>query len=77
MDIGRTANHWVGTTRLGTDSALEGGKSVVDLNAQVYGTKNLHVVDAGILNGIFTANPQAGIVIAAEKVAEDIMRLHG
>ncbi|KAF4777677.1 fungal cellulose binding domain-containing protein [Colletotrichum scovillei] len=77
VDIGRTANHWVGTTRLGTDSALEGGKSVVDLNAQVYGTKNLHVVDAGILNGIFTANPQAGIVIAAEKVAEDIMRLHG
>ncbi|KAK1488811.1 cellobiose dehydrogenase-1 [Colletotrichum abscissum] len=76
-DIGRTANHWVGTTRLGTDFALEGGKPVVDLNAQVYGTKNLHIVDAGILNGIFTANPQAGIVIAAEKVAEDIIKLHG
>ncbi|EXF79989.1 fungal cellulose binding domain-containing protein [Colletotrichum fioriniae PJ7] len=77
VDIGRTANHWVGTTHLGTDSALEGGKSVVDLNAQVYGTKNLHIVDAGILNGIFTANPQAGIVVAAEKVAEDIIKLHG
>ncbi|KXH25494.1 fungal cellulose binding domain-containing protein [Colletotrichum simmondsii] len=77
VDIGRTANHWVGTTRLGTDSALEGGKSVVDLNAQVYGTKNLHVVDAGILNGIFTANPQAGIVIAAEKVAGGIIKLNG
>ncbi|UQC86147.1 cellobiose dehydrogenase precursor [Colletotrichum lupini] len=77
VDIGRTANHWVGTTRLGTDSALEGGKPVVDLNAQVYGTKNLHIVDAGILNGIFTANPQAGIVIAAEKVAKEIIRLHG
>ncbi|KAI3550490.1 hypothetical protein CSPX01_01540 [Colletotrichum filicis] len=77
VDIGRTANHWVGTTRLGTDSALEGGKPVVDLNAQVYGTKNLHIVDAGILNGIFTANPHAGIVIAAEKVAEEIIKLHG
>ncbi|KAK0374122.1 fungal cellulose binding domain-containing protein [Colletotrichum limetticola] len=70
-------NHRVGTTRLGTDSALQGGKPVVDLNAQVYGTKNLHIVDAGILNGIFTANPQAGIVIAAEKVAEEIIKLHG
>ncbi|KAL0767311.1 hypothetical protein CaCOL14_010161 [Colletotrichum acutatum] len=77
VDIGRTANHWVGTTRLGTDSALEGGKSVVDLNAQVYGTRNLHIVDAGILNGIFTANPQAGIVVAAEKVVEDIVKLPG
>ncbi|KXH55488.1 fungal cellulose binding domain-containing protein [Colletotrichum salicis] len=77
FNAGRTANHWVVTTRLGTDSALEGGKSVVDLNAQVYGTRNLHVVDAVILNGVFTANPQAGIVIAAEKVAEAIIKLHG
>ncbi|KAK1542421.1 cellobiose dehydrogenase [Colletotrichum paranaense] len=77
VDIGRTANHWVGTTRLGTDSALEGGKPVVDLNAQVYGTKSLHIVDAGILNGIFTANSQAGFVIAAEKVAKEIIKLHG
>ncbi|KAK1622225.1 hypothetical protein BDP81DRAFT_485580 [Colletotrichum phormii] len=76
VNAGRTANHWVGTARFGTDSALEGGKSVVDLNAQVYGTRNLHVVDAGILNGIFTANPQAGIVVAAEKVAEAIIKLH-
>ncbi|KAK1496979.1 hypothetical protein CCUS01_13261 [Colletotrichum cuscutae] len=76
VDIGRTANHWVGTTRLGTDSALEGRKPVVNLNAQVHGTKNLHIVDAGILNGIFTANPQARIVITAEKVAKDIIKLH-
>lgn len=75
MTIARTANHWVGTTRLGTDSGLEGGRAVVDVNAQVYGTKNLHVVDAGIVNGIQTANPQAGIIIAAEKAVERILGL--
>ncbi|KAL8357181.1 hypothetical protein RB598_002152 [Gaeumannomyces tritici] len=75
VTIARTANHWVGTTRLGTDSGLEGGRAVVDVNAQVYGTRNLHVVDASIVNGIQTANPQAGIIIAAEKAIERILGL--
>ncbi|KAL8420929.1 hypothetical protein RB596_001917 [Gaeumannomyces avenae] len=75
VTMARTANHWVGTTRLGTDSGLEGGRAVVDVNAQVYGTRNLHVVDASIVNGIQTANPQAGIIIAAEKAIERILGL--
>ncbi|ORY61791.1 uncharacterized protein BCR38DRAFT_459558 [Pseudomassariella vexata] len=75
VNLDRTANHWVGTTHLGVDSALDGGKSVVDLNAQVYGTSNLHVIDAGIINGIVTSNPQAAIVVAAEKVSEEILKL--
>jgi cellobiose dehydrogenase (acceptor) len=39
---------WLGTAKLGTDSALTGGTSVVDLNTRVYGTDNIHVVDASI-----------------------------
>lgn len=37
----RTANHWVGTAKMGTDSGLNGGTSVVDTNTKVYGTDNV------------------------------------
>lgn len=37
----RTANHWVGTAKMGTDSGLTGGTSVVDTNTKVYGTDNV------------------------------------
>jgi cellobiose dehydrogenase (acceptor) len=47
----RRANHWIGTAKIGTDSGLTGGTSVVDLNTQVYGTDNIHVVDASIFPG--------------------------
>ena len=47
----RRANHWIGTAKLGTDSGLSGGSAVVDLNTQVYGTDNIHVVDASIFPG--------------------------
>lgn len=47
----RRANHWIGTAKIGTDSGLTGGTSVVDLNTQVYGTDNIHVVDAGLFPG--------------------------
>lgn len=35
------SNHWLGSTKLGTDSGLNGGTSVVDVNTKVYGTTNL------------------------------------
>lgn len=47
----RRANHWIGTAKIGTDSGLTGGTAVVDLNTQVYGTDNIHVVDASIFPG--------------------------
>lgn len=47
----RRANHWIGTSKIGTDSGLKGGSAVVDLNTQVYGTDNIHVVDASIFPG--------------------------
>jgi len=47
----RRANHWIGTAKIGSDSGLTGGTAVVDLNTQVYGTENIHVVDASIFPG--------------------------
>jgi len=42
---------------MGTDSALKGGTAVTDTNTQVYGTENLHVVDASIFPGHIVTNP--------------------
>ncbi|KAI3337680.1 fungal cellulose binding domain-containing protein [Ustulina deusta] len=71
----RRANHWIGTSKLGTDDGRLGGSAVVDLNTQVYGTDNLFVVDASIFPGHVTANPTAYIVIASEHAAERILAL--
>jgi cellobiose dehydrogenase (acceptor) len=60
---------------LGTDSGLEGGTAVVDLDTKVYGTDNLFVVDASIFPGMVTGNPSAMIVTAAEYAAERILAL--
>ncbi|KAI1276713.1 fungal cellulose binding domain-containing protein [Xylaria sp. FL0933] len=71
----RRANHWIGTSKLGTDDGRNGGTAVVDLNTQVYGTDNLFVVDASIFPGHVTANPSAYIVVASEHAAERILAL--
>ncbi|KAI1369675.1 fungal cellulose binding domain-containing protein [Xylaria arbuscula] len=71
----RRANHWIGTSKLGTDDGRSGGTSVVDVNTKVYGTDNLFVVDASIFPGHVTANPSAYIVIASEHAAERILAL--
>nr|ADT70774.1 cellobiose dehydrogenase [Dichomera saubinetii] len=69
----RRANHWMGTAKMGTDSGLVGGTSVVDTNTRVYGTDNLYVVDASIFPGMVATNPSALIVAVAEKAAEKIL----
>jgi cellobiose dehydrogenase (acceptor) len=71
----RRANHWMGTSKLGTDDGRQGGTAVVDLNTKVYGTDNLFVVDASIFPGMPTTNPSALIVIAAEHASEKILAL--
>ncbi|TGJ83688.1 hypothetical protein E0Z10_g5078 [Xylaria hypoxylon] len=71
----RRANHWIGTSKLGTDDGRNGGSAVVDVNTQVYGTDNLFVVDASIFPGHVSANPSAYIVIASERAAERILAL--
>ncbi|TID12911.1 putative cellobiose dehydrogenase protein [Venturia nashicola] len=58
-------NHWSGSCRIG---------SCVDINTQVKGTSNIHVVDSSILAPL-TVNPQFGTMIAAERAAELILAL--
>ena len=63
----------MGTAKMGTDSGLVGGTAVVDTDTRVYGTDNLHVVDASIFPGMITTNPSALIVAIAERAAEKIL----
>jgi cellobiose dehydrogenase (acceptor) len=71
----RRANHWMGTAKMGTDSALNNGTSVVDTNCKVYGTDNIFVMDASIFPGQVTTNPSALIVTASEHASEKILAL--
>ncbi|KAH7135211.1 hypothetical protein B0J11DRAFT_155028 [Dendryphion nanum] len=71
----RRANHWIGTAKLGTDSGLTGGTAVVDLNTQVYGTENIHVVDASVFPGHIVTNPTSYIVTVADHAAAKILAL--
>lgn len=71
----RRANHWMGTAKIGPDDGRTGGSAVVDLNARVYGTDNLFVVDASIFPGVPTTNPSAYIVTAAEHASQRMLAL--
>jgi len=71
----RRANHWLGTAKMGTDSGLEGGTSVVDTNTRVYGTDNIFVVDASLFPGMPSTNPSSYIVTVAERAADLILAL--
>ncbi|KAF2220696.1 hypothetical protein BDZ85DRAFT_203325 [Elsinoe ampelina] len=71
----RSANHWMGTSKMGTDSGLEGGSAVVDLDTKVYGTDNLFVVDASVFPGMVTTNPSALIIAVSERASERILAL--
>lgn len=57
------------------DGRVKDGTAVVDLNAKVYGTDNIFVVDASIFPGMSTGNPSAMIVAASEFLAERLLKL--
>ncbi|KAH7063095.1 hypothetical protein B0J12DRAFT_715707 [Macrophomina phaseolina] len=67
-----TGSHFVGTAKMGTDSGLESGSSVVDTDCKVYGTDNLFVVDASIHPDLPTGNTQAMVYVVAEHAAKKI-----
>jgi cellobiose dehydrogenase (acceptor) len=67
-----SGDHWVGTTKMGTDDGRTNGTSVVDTNTKVYGTDNLFVVDASIHPDLPTGNTQAIIMVVAEHAAKKI-----
>jgi cellobiose dehydrogenase (acceptor) len=73
----RSANHWMGSCKMGVDSGLENGTSVVDTNTKVYGMDNLFIVDASIFPEMVTTNPSALIVSVAEHAVEKILALSG
>ncbi|KAF8605228.1 cellobiose dehydrogenase [Ceratobasidium sp. AG-I] len=67
------SNHWTGSTKIGTSSS----SSVVDSNTKVWNTNNLFVVDAGIMPGMPTGNPQGAIMTVGEIAAAKILALAG
>lgn len=70
----RSANHWMGTAKMGLDSGLvANGTAVVDTDTKVYGTENLFVVDASVFPGMVSTNPSALIVAVAEHASEKIL----
>ena len=74
IDISMSANHWVGSTKMGPGGTGEEGW-VVDTKTRVMGVNGLHVVDAGIVNGVPTANPQSVFITVGERAAVEILKL--
>ncbi|KAG0646626.1 Cellobiose dehydrogenase [Hyphodiscus hymeniophilus] len=62
-----SVNHWSSSCRIG---------KCVDMDTTVIGMRNLHVVDASILEPL-SVNPQFGVMVAAERASELIMGMLG
>ncbi|KAJ7730606.1 hypothetical protein DFH07DRAFT_162631 [Mycena maculata] len=65
------SNHWVGANKVGTDPT----SAVVDVNAKVFSTTNLFVVDASIIPSLPYGNPTGVIMSTAEQAIAKIMAL--
>ena len=60
-----TIYHPVGTCKMGTDAM-----AVVDARLRVHEIKNLRVVDASVMPEIIGGNPNAAVIMIAEKAAD-------
>ncbi|KAK7014038.1 carbohydrate-binding module 1 protein [Favolaschia claudopus] len=65
------SNHWVGANKVGISPA----SAVVDVNAKVFNTSNLFVVDASIIPSLPYGNPTGVIMSAAEQAVAKILAL--
>ncbi|KAM3531743.1 hypothetical protein MY4038_004321 [Beauveria bassiana] len=68
-DTAAGASHWVGSTAM-LPRALGG---VVDSRLRVYGTSNMHVVDAGILPFQLTSHTMSTLYAVAQRAAQIIV----
>ncbi|KAJ7055854.1 the flavin domain of cellobiose dehydrogenase [Mycena amicta] len=65
------SNHWVGANKLGTSPT----SAVVDVNAKVFNTANLFIVDASIMPSLPYGNPTGVILATAEQAVAKILAL--
>ncbi|KAJ6550421.1 hypothetical protein DFH09DRAFT_613173 [Mycena vulgaris] len=65
------SNHWVGANKVGTSPA----SAVVNVNAQVFNTTNLFIVDASIIPSLPYGNPTGVIMSTAEQAVAKILAL--
>nr|XP_023018588.1 glucose dehydrogenase [FAD, quinone]-like [Leptinotarsa decemlineata] len=68
-----TIFHPMSTTRMGRSPK----ESVVDSKCLVHRTKNLRVVDAGVIPNIIRGHPNAPIYMIAEKISDEIKKYYG
>ncbi len=59
--------HGAGSCKMGSDPM-----AVVDERLRVHGTANLRVVDASVMPNVVSGNPNAAIIMIAEKISDDI-----
>ncbi|CAJ2500305.1 Uu.00g031580.m01.CDS01 [Anthostomella pinea] len=62
-----SVQHWSSSCRIG---------KCVDADTKVIGTMNIHVIDASIVSPL-TVNPQFGVMVAAEKGSERVLKTWG
>lgn len=67
--VAGTVWHPVGTCKMGTDR-----EAVVDDQLRVHGVEGLRIVDASVMPKLVNGNPNAAIMMIAEKAAELIRR---
>jgi len=70
-------NHWGGSCTIGTSDGTNNGTDCVDINAKVYGTDNLYVIDGSLSPKPTTSNPAFLYEAIAEIATERILSILG
>ncbi|RDW65183.1 hypothetical protein BP5796_09875 [Coleophoma crateriformis] len=71
----KSNNHWGGSCTIGTTDGTKNGTGCVDINAKVYGTDNLFVIDGSLSPAPTSSNPAFLYEIIAELAVGRILKL--